>query len=84
MFFIIFFSYFFSIKTGKKTFELYENLHKEEQEKKQQYCRECYKNLPENDKQKLVEYRKEYYRMRKKRFIIIVRKYFNLGNFSSL
>ena len=38
----------------------------------------------ENEKNKLVEYRKKYYKMRKKLFIIIVRKYFNLESFISL
>ena len=54
----------------------YQNLSKEEKEKKQQYGRECYKNLSEDEKDKLVEYRKKYYTMRKKGFIIIIRKYF--------
>ena len=43
----------------------YQNLSKEEKEKKEQYGRERYKNLSEDEKQKLVEYRKIYYRMRK-------------------
>ena len=40
-------------------------------------------NLSEDEKQKLVEYRKKYYRVRKKCFIMIIRKYFNLENFDS-
>ena len=35
-------------------------------------------------KNKLVEYRKRYYRTRKKDFIIIIRKCFNLENFAFL
>ena len=38
----------------------------------------------ENEKNKLVEYRKKYYKMRKKLFIVIIRKYFNLESFISL
>ena len=52
--------------------------------KKQQYGHECYKTLSEDEKQKLVEYRKKYYRIRKKYFIIIIRKYSNLENFAFL
>ena len=43
-----------------------------------------YKNLLENEKNKLVDYRKKCYKMRKKRFIIVIRKYFSLENFPSL
>ena len=42
------------------------------------------KNLSESQKQKLVEYVKKYYRMRKKCFIRIIRKYFKLENFAAL
>ena len=52
--------------------------------KKQQYGHDPYKNLSEDEKQKLVEYRKKYYRIRKKYFIIIIRKYSNLENFAFL
>ena len=41
-----------------KSWQKYQNLSKEEEEKKQQYCRERYKNLSEDEKQKLAEYRK--------------------------
>ena len=68
----------------KKARERYQNLSKEEKEKKQQYGRERYKNFSEDEKNKLVEYRKKYYRIRKKHFIIIMSKYFNLENFASL
>ena len=43
----------------------YQNLSKEEKERKQQYGRGHYKNLSEDEKQKLVEHRKKHYRMRK-------------------
>ena len=39
--------------------------------------------ISEDENQKLVEYRKKY-QNEKKRFIIIIRKYFNLENFASL
>ena len=42
----------------KNACERYQNLSKEEQEKKQQYGRKRYKNLSEDEKQKLVEYKK--------------------------
>ena len=48
----------------KKACEKYQNLSKDEKEKKQQYDQEHYKNLSEAEKQKLVEYRKKN-RMRK-------------------
>ena len=38
--------------------ERYQNLSKEENKKKQQYCCERYKNLSEVEKQRLVECRK--------------------------
>ena len=71
-------------KLQMKTSERYQNLSQEEKEQKRQYDRELYKNLSENEKNKLVEYRKKYYKMRKDRFIIIIRKYFDLENFASL
>ena len=43
--------------------------------KKQQYCCERFKFLLKEEKYKLVEYRKIIYNMRKKRLIIITRKY---------
>ena len=49
----------------RKARERYQNLSKEEKEKKLEYGCEHYKNLSEDEKQKLVEYRKKYYRMRK-------------------
>ena len=49
----------------KKAQKRYQNLSKEEKEKKEQYGHQCYKNLSEHEKQKLVEYRKKYYRIRK-------------------
>ena len=39
-------------------------------------------NLSEYEKNKLVQYRRKYYKMRKKAFIIIIRKYFNSENFA--
>ena len=44
----------------KKICERYQNLSKEETEKKWQYGREHYKNLSEDEKNKLVENRKKY------------------------
>ena len=61
----------------KKARERYQNLSKEEKEKKRQYDREDYKNLSEDEKNKQIKYRTNYYRMRKKHFIAIIRKYFN-------
>ena len=46
-------------KTTKNACERYQNLSKEEKEKKLQYGREHYQNLSEDEKQKLVEYRKK-------------------------
>ena len=62
-------------KDYKKTRERYQNLFKEEKEKKWQYGREYYKNL---------SYKKKVLWTEKKRFVIIIRKYFNLENFASL
>ena len=59
----------------KEALEIYQNLSKEEKEKEWQYY------LSESEKQKLVEYRKKYYRIRKKGFVIIIRKKFNLKYF---
>ena len=42
----------------KKAHEQYQNLSKEEKEKKGQYGHERYKNLSEDEKNKLVEYKK--------------------------
>ena len=50
---------------------------KTKRKKKRQYGRESYK-IANVEKQKLVEYRKKYYRIRKKHFIIIMKKYFDL------
>ena len=72
IFFIVFFSYvqkclklyqLFIIKKikkdyTKKTCERYQNLFKEEKEKKQQYGHELYKKLSEDEKQNLIEYTK--------------------------
>ena len=49
----------------KRARERYQNLSKEDKEKKQQYGRESYKKFSADGKSKLVEYRKKYYRMRK-------------------
>ena len=49
----------------RKARERYQNLSKEEKEKKLEYGCEHYKNFSEDEKQKLAEYRKKYYRMRK-------------------
>ena len=47
-------------KLQKKAPERYQNLSKEENEKKKKKCGcESYKNLPENEKNTLVEYRKK-------------------------
>ena len=54
------------IKEDSKARERFQNLSREEKDKKQQYGHENYKNLSEDEKEKLVEYRKKYYRMRKK------------------
>ena len=56
----------------------------EEKEKKRQYGCERYKNFSENKKEKFVEYREQYHRVRKKCYIIITSKYFNLEEFASL
>ena len=62
-----------------------QNLSKEEKEKKRQHGRECYKSLSEDENSfRLVEYRKKCYKMRKNCLIIIIRKSFNLENFTSL
>ena len=72
MFFIVFFSYLqkclklyqlIIIKKIKKDYtkricKRYQNLSKEEKEKKQQYGHERYKKLSEDEKQNLVEYTK--------------------------
>ena len=50
------------------------SLSKEEKEKKQQYGRECYKNHSEDEKKSLLGIEERYYRMRKKKFIIAIRK----------
>ena len=67
----------------KKACEKYQNLFKDEKEKERQYSCESYKNLSEDEKNKLFDYRKKYYKMKKKRFIIIIRKHFNLESFAS-
>ena len=68
-------------KDYKKTScERYQNLCKEEKEKKRQYGCGRYKNLSEDEKQKVVEYSKKYYRMRKKTLFYN----YNLENFASL
>ena len=41
----------------------YQNLYKEEKEKKEQCGRERYTNLSKDEKQRLVEQRKKIYRM---------------------
>ena len=48
----------------KKACKKYQNLSKEEKEKKWQYGHEWYKNFSEDEKQKLAEYRKKYCRVR--------------------
>ena len=50
------------------------NLSKEEKEKKQQYGRECYKNHLEDEKKSLLGIEERCYRMRKKIFVIAIRK----------
>ena len=67
-----------------KALERYQNVSKERKKEKKQYLCEWHKNLSENEKQKLVEYRKQSIMEWEKCFIIIIRKYFNLGNFASL
>ena len=49
----------------KKAREVYQNLSKDEKEKKWEYGCERFKNLSENEQLKFVEYRKKYYRARK-------------------
>ena len=49
----------------KKAHKRYQNLSKEEKEKKRQQILEGYKYLSKDKKQKLVEYRKKYSRMRR-------------------
>ena len=43
----------------KKAREIYQNISKEEEDKKQQYGCEHYKSLSKDEKQKLVEYRRK-------------------------
>ena len=50
--------------------ERYQNLSKEEKEKRQYGC-ERYKNLSEDEKQTLAEYRKKRHRIRKKGILIL-------------
>ena len=54
-------------KTTKKACEKYQNLSKEEKEKKRQYCRLLtdIKNVSEDEKQRQVGHRKKIYKMRK-------------------
>ena len=49
----------------QKELAKYQNLSKEEKEKKRQYDHEHYKNLSEDEKQKLAEDRSKYCRTRK-------------------
>ena len=49
----------------KKACEKYQNLSKEEKEKKYQHDCERYKNLSEDEKIKLFEYRKKYFNLEK-------------------
>ena len=96
-FFIIFFkTFFFTYKKMSKNLSAkyyqenkeikigYPNRSKEGKEKKQQYGCERYKNISDDEKQKLAEYRKKLLQNEKKRFIIIIKKYFDLENFASL
>ena len=43
----------------KKAREIYQNISKEEEDKKQQYGCERYKSLSKDEKRKLVEYRRK-------------------------
>ena len=61
-------------KTIKKARKRYRNISKEEKEKKQQYGRECYKNHLEDEKKSLLGIEERCYRMRKKIFVIAIRK----------
>ena len=56
---------------------------KKKKKKKQQYGCECYKNLSENEKKGLLSIEK-ILQNKKKRFNIIIKKYFNLENVASL
>ena len=49
----------------KKAHKRYQNLSKEEKEKKRQHVLEGYKYLSKDKKQKLVQYSKKYSRMRR-------------------
>ena len=60
----------------------YQHLSKEEKETKQQYGREPYKNFLK-DEQKILELQKKILQNKENRFIIIIRKYFNLKKFAS-
>ena len=53
-------------KTPKKACESYQNLSKEEKDKRQKKVRDRYKNLPEEKKQKICEYMKTFYLAHKK------------------
>ena len=67
----------------KKAYERYQNLSKEKKkEEKQQYGRECYKNFQKMKNKSLLSIEK-ILQNKKKHFIIIIRKHFNLENFSS-
>ena len=59
-------------KASKKPCEQYQNLSKEERNKKHQYGREQYRNLSEDKKQRLVEYRKKYCKMKSKNWLILL------------
>ena len=67
----------------KKARERCQNVSKEEKDKKQQHGHDRYINLQK--KMLCIEkiYRKKY-KMKKKHFIIIIRKYLNLENIASL
>ena len=56
---------------------------KKKKKKKQQYGCECYKNLSENEKKGLLSIEK-ILQNKKKRFNIIIKKYFHLENVASL
>ena len=70
-------------KSYKKTCGRYQNLSKEEKQEKQQNGCELYKNLLEDKKMNWLSIEKKY-KMRKKCFVVVIRKYFNLEKCTSL
>ena len=90
------YNYFSYLEKCLKTFQLniikkIKKVYKEEKEEKEKKIEKSDNSVvnvtkisPKIKINKLFGYRKKYYKMRKKRFIIIIRKNFDLKNFASL